>query len=144
MAFTIASASGGGPASSFTPTVTFATPGTLSVAYTTQSGTYVKVGTVYIFSAVVEFSPTLGTASGAFRLSGLPIAPSVDCAVAIATAVEDWEDLDQFSHIFGLVQSGQAYLQIVGTDHPSDSIVTVNNFYSGGDYRLVATGILIA
>lgn len=59
----------------WTPTITFATPGNLSVAYTTQSGTYTKIGrTVSINLLLVTSSFTHTTASGQFTINGLPFA----------------------------------------------------------------------
>lgn len=59
----------------FTLTVTFATPGTLSVTYTARSGTYCKVGAVVVISIYLvcaTFVP--GTASGNFLIGTLPYA----------------------------------------------------------------------
>lgn len=59
----------------WTPTVTFNTPGTLSVTYTTQSGRYTKVGnmvTVTCYLQCATFTP--GTASGNFLIQGIPFA----------------------------------------------------------------------
>jgi hypothetical protein len=50
----------------FTPTFTFATPGTLSVVYTSQVGSYVRVGNLVFVTIRCAFTPTLGTASGAW------------------------------------------------------------------------------
>lgn len=58
--------------STWTPTITFATPGTLSVAYSTQSGTHIRIGGLIIVACTLIFTPTLGTASGEFRIAGLP------------------------------------------------------------------------
>lgn len=61
----------------WTPVITFATPGDLSVGYSVQSGTYTKVGdniTVTCFLITSTFTHT--TASGAVRISGLPFIPA--------------------------------------------------------------------
>lgn len=59
----------------FTPSITFATPGNLSVAYNTQTGSYVKVGKiVHCFVAIFTSSFTHTTASGNLTLTGLPFA----------------------------------------------------------------------
>jgi hypothetical protein len=62
---------------SWTPTLTAATPGTLSVAYTTQTGTYIKWTTAGGASFVSIYcsltcTATNGTASGDMRITGLP------------------------------------------------------------------------
>lgn len=53
----------------FMPTITFATPGDLSVAYTIQTGAYVKVGPLVLFWISLAFTPTYTTASSNFEIS---------------------------------------------------------------------------
>lgn len=56
----------------FTATVTCATPGNLSVNYTSRGGLYRKIGgLVYVYIAL-NFTPTYTTASGELIISGLP------------------------------------------------------------------------
>lgn len=62
---------------SWTPTLTSTTPGTLSVAYSTQTGTYIKWTTSSGSSFVSIYcsltcTATNGTASGDMRITGLP------------------------------------------------------------------------
>lgn len=71
--------------STWTPVVTFATPGNLNVAYSFQHGRYVKVGkqvTVWFGLTTTTFTHT--TASGEFRITGLPFA-SADIAGSMQT-----------------------------------------------------------
>jgi hypothetical protein len=57
----------------WTPVLTFATPGDLSVTYTTQAGTYTKIGNkVFINFFVVTSSFTYTTSAGGLRITGLP------------------------------------------------------------------------
>lgn len=59
----------------WTPVLTFATPGDLSIAYSNQTGIYTKVGRVVNISLlVVSSSFTHTTASGALNITGLPFA----------------------------------------------------------------------
>lgn len=59
----------------FTPVYSFATAGDLAVAYTTQSGRYVKIGNrVWYAINLVVSSATYTTAAGIFRITGLPFA----------------------------------------------------------------------
>lgn len=60
---------------SFTPTVTAATPGDLSVSYTNQIGSYVRVGNIVVIGVFLTFDPTYTTASGDLRIGGLPFNP---------------------------------------------------------------------
>ncbi len=63
----------------WTPTMTFATPGDLSIAYTTQSGTYSRIGNIVCLTFVLAFAPTFTTASGSFQVTGLPFAIGSSC-----------------------------------------------------------------
>ncbi len=57
----------------FTPAITFGTAGDLSVTYTTQTGYYTKVGRlVHIMITMITSALTHSTASGNFRVTGLP------------------------------------------------------------------------
>jgi hypothetical protein len=73
---------GGGPLSSyipktaFTPTLSFATPGNLSVAYATQIGFYVREGDCVFYKILLTCTPTYTTASGNLQIGGFPFAAS--------------------------------------------------------------------
>lgn len=56
----------------FTPVVTFATPGNLSVAYSVQTGFYSRIGNIVTAIISLSFTPTFTTASGSFQITGLP------------------------------------------------------------------------
>lgn len=58
----------------WTPTVTFATPGDLTVAYSLQEGHYWRVGAMCLIAFRLDFTPTFTTASGGLRIEGLPFA----------------------------------------------------------------------
>mgnify|MGYP000443961182 CR=1 FL=1 len=61
----------------WTPVVTFATPGDLSVAYSAQIGHYTKIGRlVYVEFNVVTSTFTHTTASGNLTVTGLPFTSS--------------------------------------------------------------------
>lgn len=57
----------------FTPTITCATPGDLSVAYTDQTGIYRRVGNLVYVTIKISFTPTYTTASGIISIAGLPV-----------------------------------------------------------------------
>lgn len=59
---------------SFTPVFTFATPGDLSVVYTTQTGFYIRIGDLIWAYIVLACTPTFSTASGNLQITGLPVA----------------------------------------------------------------------
>jgi hypothetical protein len=57
----------------FTPTLSYTTPGTLSVTYTNQNGYYTKVGNLVTVNIFIQLSAfTKGTASGDLILANLP------------------------------------------------------------------------
>jgi hypothetical protein len=58
----------------FTPTVAFATPGTSSFSYATQTGFYIRVGSLVWVEVVLTFTPTIGTGSGDLLIGTLPVA----------------------------------------------------------------------
>lgn len=67
---------GSGPgqqSGTFTPTITFSTPGDLSVAYTAQLGRYIQIGKLVFVNLRIVFTPTFTTASGQLRIAGLPV-----------------------------------------------------------------------
>jgi hypothetical protein len=58
---------------SWTPVLTFATPGDLSVAYSTQYGSYVKIGRLVVLKFILVTSAfTWSTASGNLTITGVP------------------------------------------------------------------------
>ena len=62
-------------ASTWTPVLTFATAGDLAVVYSLQSGWYVKVGNLVTAGySIITSTFTHTTASGAVRITGLPVA----------------------------------------------------------------------
>jgi len=61
----------------FTPTITFATPGDLTVAYAAQTGSYSIVGNLLYVNVSVTFTPTYTTASGVFLVNNLDSIPGV-------------------------------------------------------------------
>lgn len=65
----------------WTPVLTFATPGNLAVAYSTQTGTYVRFGSQVTASFNIGTSAfTHTTASGVLEVTGLPFAFSATAA----------------------------------------------------------------
>jgi len=64
---------GGGVQGLWTPTLSFSTPGDLSVTYGNQLGIYLRFGSMVWVTGTVTASPfTHTTASGSLRINGLP------------------------------------------------------------------------
>jgi hypothetical protein len=71
---------------SWTPSVSFTTPGNLSVAYSVQSGTWYKIGNLVYVSFVIQTSSfTWTTSSGSFVINGLPLSQSASVQVSEGT-----------------------------------------------------------
>ncbi len=152
MAFRVASAAGaGGSAESFTPTVTFATPGTSSISYGTQTGTYVKIDSVYLFTLKLQFTPTIGTASGAIRIGGLPATATADSIIALGELNDQWSpELGSGAEwsAYGLIASGVTYMEVklmrVRNSGPELYTMDALDVSGATGAALTATGLLFA
>jgi hypothetical protein len=66
----------------WTPTITYETPGTLSVGYLERSGIYTKIGNLVTISFMVRINAfTKGTASGILRIGGVPFTSNFDTPI---------------------------------------------------------------
>ena len=64
---------------SWTPTLTFTTPGNLAVAYSLQWGRYTKIGRLVVASFAIQTSTfTFTTASGNLVINGIPFSSAND------------------------------------------------------------------
>lgn len=71
--------------SQFVPSITFATPGDLTVVYGgIRSGKVLKIGKYRKVSVNIEFTPTYTTAAGVFFITGFPDATNYDFGGYIA------------------------------------------------------------
>lgn len=71
------------PTTVFTPTVTFATPGDLSVAYVARVCSYTKIGNLVFVSIFIQFTPTYTTSAGNFIIADMPVAgTAVECGLS--------------------------------------------------------------
>jgi hypothetical protein len=69
----------------WTPVITFVTPGNVSVVYSLRSGNYTKIGnTVNIHCLLSTSTFTHTTASGNFEITGIPFAPALNAAISLA------------------------------------------------------------
>lgn len=133
-----------GPTTSFTPTVTFATAGDLSVAYTTQTGKYYQNGKLVCFYENFAFTPTYTTASGAFSTSIPPVAPAdsgVWVAAVRAFASPTWPVPDTM--VNGAVNPGSITLQGLKTAGAASNFTTTQ-IVSGVAYTLTLSGCYIS
>lgn len=104
---------------SWTPAMSFATPGDLSVTYSLQDGYYWKIGPLVFFRcemATTAFTHT--TASGNFRVTGLPFAVDVTNGgvpvweVQVGKQNDGWGSTGTKAMVKGYGTDGETYIQI--------------------------------
>lgn len=123
----------------WTPVLTFATAGNLSVAYTNQLGRYSKIGKrVTLNFKILTSSFTHTTASGQVRITGLPYSSANNSIDSISTLYFGGitkSDYTQFvmslagnDNIMKGVASGQGFsnLTVTATDMPTGSQIFLN------------------
>lgn len=123
---------------SWTPVLTFATAGDLSVAYTTQFGRYIRIGDqVTAWFVIVTSSFTHTTASGNCQVTGVPIT-SVSDTNSGARSTLQWAGITKANYTdicatlnvgsttlaFAASGSGQSAANITATDMPTGGTVT--------------------
>ena len=123
-----------------TPTITFATPGDVSVAYVQQNGNYTRIGNRVFFNVNLQCTPTYTTAAGALIIGGLPIATA-------ALAGFSFGQLSRMTYAAGELDahlqaaSGATTVSILLT-RSANTVVTasVTNFPSGTEYIIRFSG----
>jgi hypothetical protein len=98
----------------WTPVVTFAVPGDLSVAYSIQNGFYTKIGReVFIRFSIATSSFTHTTASGSLQVTGLPYTSDSASNSFSSSAIGSWQGITKAN-----------YAQLAGVVSPSSSLIT--------------------
>lgn len=130
---------------SFSPTITFATPGDLSVTYSIQSGVYQRVGnTVRVNIRILTSAFTYTTATGGFLVSGLPFTAAAGVGQPLACAMAQYT-FAGFVVTIGEVLAGTSTLQFVaggsgvGLGSLNETHVlsgSTMNIYLGGQYNV--------
>lgn len=130
------------PKTSFTPTFTFAVAGDLSVAYSTQSGTYSRIGDMIFFNYILIFTPTFTTASGAARFSGLPITPGIVTYCSIGNKSANISFPAGVTQICAAPSSGNAWFNLVGFGTAAaQTSLTTTNFVSTQSHTVSVSGM---
>lgn len=122
----------------FTPAVTFATPGDLSVSYAQQYGGYYKIGGVYFVTLGLEFTPTFTTASGNFHITGLPAAPTYANMALTPNIVGGITFPAGATALAAQTQSSQTYLQI----YAYGSAVAVSDVLQATNFTTTVTAFM--
>lgn len=78
---------GGTTEGPWTPTISFSTPGTSSFTYATQYGAYQRTGNWVRLDFYLNFTPTIGTGSGAVLINGVPVAVMSGDALTAASGI---------------------------------------------------------
>lgn len=127
---------------STTCTVAFATPGSSSFVYTAQTLDYVQVGSVIHFWIDLAFTPTLGTASGAFTV----VVPWTAGAHAVFTAGEfgvNWTWAASRTMIVGRQTNGATIITLSQQGAAiAASLMSTTAFTTGNAYTLRLTGVV--
>ena len=120
----------------WTPGITFATPGDLSVTYSAQTGRYTKIGRFVFIECYVQTSAfTHTSASGVLAVTGLPFTvPNVFQGVA-ACAFRGWTDTlgwigarparDSTTVDFIISESATALVQVTAAIMPTGGTVDI-------------------
>src|SRR5262245_37039996 len=120
---------------SWTPVLTFATPGNVSVTYSVQAGRYTKIGNVVtLWFSITTSSFTHTTASGNAQITGLPFTASgaISARVAISWAGITKTNYTSVAASVGAASatitliasgSGQAQSNVTATDMPTAGTV---------------------
>jgi hypothetical protein len=115
----------------WTPTISFATIGNLAVTYSSQLGTYTKIGrTVFCVFQVIASAFTHTTASGSLQIGGLPFTVGANARGGIL-----WEGITKANYTDAValpVAAGTiANVQMAGSGQARAS-VAVGDMPSGG------------
>jgi hypothetical protein len=122
----------------WTPTFTFATPGDLSVAYATRTGTYTKVGRqVTITFVMITSAFTHSTASGNAYVTGLAFQVG---SAAVGALLFGGITKANYTSFFALPEAGQSRCQISGSGSgQATANIAPADMPTGGTVTLMAT-----
>lgn len=125
----------------FTPAITFDTPGNLAVTYSTQIGRYTKIGRVVFYDITIITSAfTHTTASGNLRITGLPF--TVGASYSPLGQME-WQGITKagYTDMAARLVAGQTYALVLGSGSGvAKSAVTTANMPTGGSVSIFVSG----
>lgn len=127
----------------WTPTVTFATPGNLAVTYSQRNAYYTKVGRLVSASLVIVTSAfTYTTASGALEITGLPFTAVNDANyIAYMPLIFGGINKAGYTGVYGAVFGNASQLLVFASGMGSAAVgVTTADVASGG--TVVLGGVL--
>lgn len=116
---------------SWTPTLTCVTPGNLAVTYTTQSGTYSRVGQLVCYTFFVQtLTFTHTTASGTIFLSGMPISPTGGVTY-LGSCVPSGYTKANYTQVQSFITSANIFFYASGSAQAA-AVMTITDFPTGG------------
>jgi len=126
----------------WTPVLTFATPGNLSVTYSVQTGSWLKIGKILVASFQIATSAfTYTTASGALNITGLPNA-SASPANILMFGGSQWGGITKagYTDLNWRITSGASLLLLVASGSGNAATtVLASDMPSGGTPALLGT-----
>lgn len=133
----------------FEPSVTFATPGDLSVSYGRRAGRCSRIGGRVLFDIDLQFTLTYSTALGGFSIIGLPFSagdmgpgPGFACAIGgYANVNVDTPDVQILARVNKLAGSVSLLL---GRDNISGAILGPSNLPAGVPISVLVGGSYVA
>lgn len=128
---------------SFTPTVTFSTPGDLSVSYSVQYGRWKKNGRTVDIDVFLVFTPTYTTASGTFLIAGLPytVGGSAPASLVIGQGSLNWTYGTSCTWVTANAIHGTTQIQVYGHgSNISDVVHSVTQWPSGTSKTIRLSG----
>jgi hypothetical protein len=130
-------AAGSGGPFNWTPALTFATPGDLSVTYSTQSGTGIKAGRwVFLYGAITTATFTHTTASGALIVSGNPHTNGSGVAVGACS----WQGVTKanYTNVVSSIGASATNIQFLASGSgQAAATISTGDVPTGGTVQLV-------
>lgn len=129
----------------FTPATTFATPGDLSVSYSAQSGWGYKIGKMRFIQIALTFTPTYTTASGEFRISGIPAASAAgtnqESAFGVANLNSGWTWPASTTQVTGRLPANSTNMRLYGhLTGGASTVFSTTHVPSGTAKSLILSG----
>jgi hypothetical protein len=97
-----------------TLTTAYATPGTSSWAYGARTLYYTKVGNLAGISVSLVATPTIGTGSGAFNITGCPFTAAQDCSFALRLVDAQFTWPASRTMVTAVIVSGASTINLAG------------------------------
>lgn len=127
----------------FSPEITFAIPGDLSVTYNNVTASYVEdpnTGLVFV-NVYLAFTPVFTTASGQVRITNFPQAAISGNSTLPITIAQSFNFPANMTMLSASIDAGNDYATIVASgSYYAAANVTADELVSGGNYFLVFSG----